>query len=150
MISRRELLQRSATVLSLGPLQLLASCVHSPIATEVEPATNNIRIDLNNPEYAVLREVNGSQYITIQQKRLSLIVTRVSPNQFDAVSSECTHHGCNVNLFDPLVGGLSCDCHHSFYAPDGTVLGGPAPKPLPKAQTIFNSNNLLEIDLRGF
>ncbi len=150
MISRRELLQHSATLLSLTPLRLLASCVHSPTSIEVEPATNTICIDLRNPEYAVLRVIQGSQYVSIQHKLVSLIVTRVSPDQFDAVSSECTHHGCDVNLYDPLVGGLSCDCHHSFYAPYGTVLGGPAPKPLPKAATTFDGVNILKIDISTF
>lgn len=45
-----------------------------------------------------------------------------------AVSTICTHLGCVVK---PGPGGFQCPCHGSHFAPDGAVLKGPAPKPLP-------------------
>lgn len=45
-----------------------------------------------------------------------------------AVSTVCTHLGCIVK---PNAEGFHCPCHGSRFARDGSVLKGPAPKPLP-------------------
>jgi len=44
-----------------------------------------------------------------------------------AISMICTHLGCIVK---PSATGFDCPCHGSRFAADGTVLRGPAPKPL--------------------
>lgn len=44
-----------------------------------------------------------------------------------AVSRVCTHLGCIVQ---PSATGFDCPCHGSRFAPDGSVIQGPAPKPL--------------------
>ncbi len=45
-----------------------------------------------------------------------------------AISTVCTHLGCIVR---PSAAGFECPCHGSRFAPDGSVIKGPAPKPLP-------------------
>jgi len=45
-----------------------------------------------------------------------------------AISLVCTHLGCIVK---PTETGFDCPCHGSRFAPDGHVLRGPAPTPLP-------------------
>ncbi|MFI5397915.1 MAG: ubiquinol-cytochrome c reductase iron-sulfur subunit [Candidatus Binatia bacterium] len=45
-----------------------------------------------------------------------------------ALSRICTHLGC---LVKSDAAGFQCPCHGSRYAPDGSVLKGPAPKALP-------------------
>jgi nitrite reductase/ring-hydroxylating ferredoxin subunit len=45
-----------------------------------------------------------------------------------AISTVCTHLGCIVKA---QADGFSCPCHGSRYAPDGSVVKGPAPKALP-------------------
>jgi cytochrome b6-f complex iron-sulfur subunit len=50
------------------------------------------------------------------------------PGGVYAISTVCTHLGC---IIKPDPNGFHCPCHGSHFAPDGTVLKGPAPKPLP-------------------
>lgn len=45
-----------------------------------------------------------------------------------AISTVCTHLGCIVKTGAT---GFECPCHGSAFARDGTVVKGPAPKPLP-------------------
>ncbi len=48
-----------------------------------------------------------------------------------AVSAVCTHLGCTVARSPE---GFACPCHGSRFGPTGTVLGGPAPRPLPQLE----------------
>jgi len=45
-----------------------------------------------------------------------------------AISTICTHLGCVVKAGET---GFECPCHGSRFAPDGSVIKGPAPVPLP-------------------
>jgi cytochrome b6-f complex iron-sulfur subunit len=45
-----------------------------------------------------------------------------------AVSITCTHLGC---IIKPSATGFDCPCHGSRFSPDGKVIKGPAPSPLP-------------------
>jgi len=49
-------------------------------------------------------------------------------NQIGAISMECTHLGCLVNVIDR---GFFCPCHSTHFGPRGEVYSGPAEKPLP-------------------
>ena len=44
-----------------------------------------------------------------------------------AISTVCTHLGCIVK---PSATGFDCPCHGSRFAPDGSVIKGPAPTAL--------------------
>jgi Rieske Fe-S protein len=59
-----------------------------------------------------------------------IIVSRPTATTAACFSAICTHMGCTVM---PAGTELHCPCHGSVYsATTGTVLGGPAPRPLPK------------------
>jgi menaquinol-cytochrome c reductase iron-sulfur subunit len=54
---------------------------------------------------------------------------RVSDNEFIAFSINCRHLGCPVRwIADAKL--FMCPCHGGVYYEDGTVAGGPPPKPL--------------------
>jgi menaquinol-cytochrome c reductase iron-sulfur subunit len=46
-----------------------------------------------------------------------------------ALSATCTHLGCQVR-WDAAGKKFRCPCHGGVYAPDGTVVEGPPPRPL--------------------
>ncbi|GAA2424098.1 FAD-dependent oxidoreductase [Streptomyces macrosporus] len=58
-------------------------------------------------------------------------VHRDEAGQLHAVSSRCTHLGCLVH-FNEAERAWECPCHGSRFAPDGSVLQGPATRPLEK------------------
>ena len=71
-----------------------------------------------------------------------LVVTQPSKGQFKAFSAVCTHQGCLVN--EVTDGRILCPCHGSaFSIEDGSVLGGPAPKPLPEAQATVKNGKVV-------
>ena len=50
------------------------------------------------------------------------------PRKIAAISLECTHLGCLLNVVDQ---GFFCPCHGSQFGPLGQVYSGPATAPLP-------------------
>ena len=60
-----------------------------------------------------------------------VIIVRLSDDDFLAISSVCTHQGCEVNLPGQRHGEILCECHDSvFDRKSGAVLQGPATAPL--------------------
>jgi Rieske Fe-S protein len=60
-----------------------------------------------------------------------VVVTQPKAGDFKAFSSTCTHMNCQVSSISD--GRIGCPCHGSSYSiVDGSVQGGPAPRPLPK------------------
>jgi len=56
-------------------------------------------------------------------------VVRRSESEVTVFSPICTHLGCRYD-WQPGAGRFLCPCHGSVFAPDGSVLAGPAPRPL--------------------
>jgi len=58
-----------------------------------------------------------------------VVVVQPTKGDFKAYSAICTHQGCPVNKVEG--GQIVCPCHNSHYSiKDGSVVSGPAPKPL--------------------
>ncbi|WAU80569.1 Rieske (2Fe-2S) protein [Streptomyces sp. Qhu-G9] len=70
-----------------------------------------------------------------------VVVTQPELGDFKAFSAVCTHSGCIVaNVSD---GTINCTCHGSrFRVADGSVAGGPAPKPLPAKQITVTGDSI--------
>ncbi len=57
-----------------------------------------------------------------------------------ALSTVCTHLGCIVKQSTT---GFDCPCHGSRFAPDGSVIRGPAPKALPWLAVSVSGGNVI-------
>lgn len=69
------------------------------------------------------------------------VVTQPAAGEFRAFSSVCTHQGCPVSSVQD--GTINCVCHGSRYSiEDGSVTGGPAPRPLPKKSVTVTGDTL--------
>jgi menaquinol-cytochrome c reductase iron-sulfur subunit len=66
--------------------------------------------------------------------RTAAWLRRDDANRFTAFSVHCTHLGCPVRWFTEARLFL-CPCHGGVYYDDGTVAGGPPPKPLARYPT---------------
>ncbi|MBO0880969.1 MAG: ubiquinol-cytochrome c reductase iron-sulfur subunit [Mycobacterium sp.] len=64
-----------------------------------------------------------------QTARTAVWLRRTSETDFTAFSINCTHLGCPVN-WRPQASLFLCPCHGGVYYADGTVAGGPPPRPL--------------------
>ncbi len=60
-----------------------------------------------------------------------------------AISAICTHLGCIVSQSET---GFQCPCHGSKYDPDGRVIAGPAPRPLPWFEITERVDGSLMVD----
>ncbi|MFI6336407.1 FAD-dependent oxidoreductase [Streptomyces sp. NPDC050535] len=80
---------------------------HVDSVAEIAPGTGAV-VRLNGSRCAVYRDESGST---------------------QAVSARCTHLGCLVS-FNAAETAWECPCHGSRFATDGTVIQGPATRPL--------------------
>lgn len=70
-----------------------------------------------------------------------VVVTQPTAGSFKAFSAVCTHQGCLVSKVDAEK--ILCNCHGSeFSIKDGSVLGGPAPSPLPEQNVSVDAGNI--------
>lgn len=72
---------------------------------------------------------------------LEVVVTQPTAGRFQAFSAVCTHRGCTVNeVTGPTI---NCPCHGSqFDSTDGSVVQGPAEKPLPRRKLSVDGTSL--------
>ncbi|HEY2386487.1 MAG TPA: Rieske 2Fe-2S domain-containing protein [Candidatus Binatia bacterium] len=62
-----------------------------------------------------------------------------------ALSAVCTHLGCTVQWKQDR-SEFACPCHGSKFQEDGTVVGGPAPRPLACYALSISPDGYLEVD----
>lgn len=71
------------------------------------------------------------------------VVTQPTAGTFEAFSDVCPHQGCPVREITPDE-KIRCLCHNSYFAiADGSVLAGPAPTGLTRAQVQDEGAELL-------
>jgi menaquinol-cytochrome c reductase iron-sulfur subunit len=79
------------------------------------------------PVEALLSYARNDAYRTEMRRDTIFVVRR--PEGLLALSPTCTHLGCSVR-WDAASALFRCPCHGGTYHPDGSVAGGPPPRPL--------------------
>jgi cytochrome b6-f complex iron-sulfur subunit len=64
---------------------------------------------------------------------------------FYALSAVCSHLGC-LTVWKEEAGTIACPCHGSFFQRDGSIIAGPAPKPLPWLRMWITDDGELMVD----
>lgn len=85
--------------------------------------------------------VGEARFLTYQGR--PAVILRRGADDFVAFSAVCTHLGCIVKWV-PERGELLCPCHGGRFSTDGSVLGGPPPKPLAAIPVVL-AGDLLRI-----
>lgn len=75
------------------------------------------------------------------QEEFSVYILTEGGQDFVAMSNICTHLGCRVRWIAEE-NGFFCPCHNGVFAKDGSVLGGPPPRPLDRFETKVEDGNL--------
>jgi menaquinol-cytochrome c reductase iron-sulfur subunit len=72
-------------------------------------------------------------------------VTAEEDGQFTVLNGRCTHLGCAYNwrTDGQYAGKFFCPCHDGVYDKEGTVLGGPPPRPLDRLEARVDGNELV-------
>ena len=77
-----------------------------------------------------------------------VLVFRDIQGYFYALSTVCTHLGCNVDWKPSGVPGhpdgvIACPCHGSVFSKTGDVINGPAPRPLERFKMYLEEGRLI-------
>jgi cytochrome b6-f complex iron-sulfur subunit len=141
--SRRELLQ-GLGVAAVGALVVAAGCGQQgstlSTATSASCGTGEC-IDLTDAANQPLTTAGGAMLVDMAGD--TIMVVRVSDTQVVALSAICTHAGCSM---DYTAGQkvLDCPCHGSQFATDGSVLRGPAVRPL-RVYSVTLASNMITV-----
>lgn len=141
--SRRELLQ-GLGVAAIGAVVVAAGCGQQgsslPTATTSSCGTGEC-IDLTNTANKELASAGGAMLVDMAGD--TIMVVRISDTQVVALSAICTHAGCSMDYIASQK-LLDCACHGSQFATDGSVLRGPANRPL-RVYTVTLVNNMITV-----
>lgn len=84
--------------------------------------------------------VNSVTYI--QDQQVYLVRTDAG---ILALSAICTHLGC-ITQWKPELNRIACPCHGSKFERDGSVVAGPAPRPLSHFSVRLTADGALMVD----
>ena len=117
-LSRREFLTRS-TVAVAGAAALAAGCGDGQFGpTALRQTNTGVSLKVASlPELATV-----GQLVKIPVQTGLIAVKRTGPTSFAAISTVCTHQGCEVNINS---GAFICPCHDARYDGNGHVTAQP-------------------------
>lgn len=146
---RRDFLKKSGSVaiMSMFGVGFFTSCAEDeePMINDNNPpaaggnaitfADNIITVDLDRSSAL---DRTGGWALVIEARTL---IVNVGGGQFSALTSVCTHSGCDRNWsYNNEV--LICSCHGSRFSNTGDVLQGPANRPLDAFPTNVDGRTL--------
>lgn len=95
----------------------------------------------NSPVEMVYRHNRIDGWKILSEKSTAWAV-KLTSGELIAFAPQCTHLGCAYHWDDGKHQFL-CPCHSSVFAIDGTVVSGPAPRPLDRFDAKVENNKLL-------
>jgi menaquinol-cytochrome c reductase iron-sulfur subunit len=96
---------------------------------------------IGKPEEVVYHRTRVDGWKKIDEKATTWVV-RTSDKTVIALAPACTHLGCAYHWDDEAQSFL-CPCHTSVFGADGTVISGPAPRPLDRYVTKIAGTHLM-------
>lgn len=117
----------------------IAACQSSDTASTADskPEAKSDEVDTTPREdgfaaigtVAELDEQGSLSDKTFQGEQVAVIRDPADPEGVLAVNTLCTHQGCSVK-WDGGDEVFACPCHNSKFNPDGSLVEGPATKPI--------------------
>jgi len=151
-ITRRQFLEAAGLLVcgvAIGSAPLLAGCGRQTapvIGTDAYNVEGNL-VTVMLAKVPELATVGGSASITRDSPQVYLVVARTTEDGFVIVSNRCPHKGKAVG-YDHEAGHFVCASGKSEFRQDGTVIRGPAERPLRTYNWHVEEGRLL-IDLMG-
>jgi menaquinol-cytochrome c reductase iron-sulfur subunit len=99
------------------------------------------RLAPNAPVEMTFRRNRVDGWKVISEKTAAWVV-KGADNHITAFGPQCTHLGCAYH-WEEAKGVFLCPCHSSLFGIDGTVKGGPAPRPLDRYDVKVAGTKLL-------
>lgn len=140
MIDRRRFVElgvcgAGAALLPMGGCASLA-------AVRLAPDNGTLRLAVRN--HPSLDRPGGHLKVAADGVARPIYVIAQEDGAYLALSSECTHLKCTVELEGARI---VCPCHGSTFDRAGDVLAGPAERPLQRYPTSLREDGILEITL---
>ncbi len=136
-MQRREFIIKSLQAGAAVAVPVVYSSCSKDDDEDLLPPGESITIDLDSSQYSQLK-TDGNAVIV--QK---VIVANSGSEEFVALSSICTHQGCEIS-YNHSTGNFPCPCHGSVFSGTGSVLQGPATTPV-RRFTVAREGNVLTI-----
>lgn len=134
--SRREALGAGLGVVSLA----VVGCANKlPPVRDVPNEGGEVRLALS--DYAELQQPSGVLPVRPGGSGKPIMIVRGDGDRFAAYSLKCTHLGCTVG-WNSAERTFDCPCHRSRFKTDGSVLKGPAKRPLTAYPVEFDGATL--------
>jgi glycine/D-amino acid oxidase-like deaminating enzyme/nitrite reductase/ring-hydroxylating ferredoxin subunit len=118
---------------TFSPNRLSLTSSHELAQLGAKFATDFIGDRLRPPQARTTRNIEPGEARTLPDGAGKKGVYRDLDDNLHAVSLRCTHLGCLLR-FNAAERSWDCPCHGSRFAPDGTVLEGPAVEPLSRRE----------------
>ena len=147
-ISRRKFfLKASLGLASIGALAVAVPVVSALLAPLLEKENQQWR-NVGKVNDFQIGTTNLVRFINADPKPYAGVTAesaawlrREDQNNFIAFAANCTHLGCPVR-WEKDAHLFMCPCHGGVYYADGTVAGGPPPRPLTKYQVRVQDNEV--------
>lgn len=141
--ARKSILFTFKTALVFAFVLLFASSCKKDETDDIAQYYVDFTIFINEPAYINLNAVGGWMYINAGTK--GIIIYRRAPNEFTALERNCTfdpNAACSLIEVQSGISAIDSCCTSRFSIFDGSVINGPATRPLYQYRTTFDGVSL--------